>query len=84
MDFLGIPFNNHHSPSNKIIIFRMNKTNNSFLTISDLWRMCVARWRWFAVSILICLLFVYPPRGFELRRDVQGGDELQGRFGELA
>lgn len=35
----------------------MNKTNNSFLTISDLWRMCVARWRWFAVSILICLLF---------------------------
>lgn len=35
----------------------MNKNIESFITIVDLWRMCVARWRWFAVSILICMLF---------------------------
>ncbi|MBR4897876.1 MAG: chromosome partitioning protein ParA [Prevotella sp.] len=35
----------------------MNKNTESFITIVDLWRMCVARWRWFAVSILICMLF---------------------------
>ncbi len=34
-----------------------NKTSESFLTISDLWHLCVARWRWFVVSIVICLLF---------------------------
>ena len=26
-----------------------------FLTIADLWHLCVARWRWFVVSICICL-----------------------------
>ena len=35
----------------------MNKTNDSFLTIADLWLLCVARWRWFVFSTLICLLF---------------------------
>lgn len=36
------------------------KTNNSsdnFLTITDLWHLCLARWRWFVLSIAICLLF---------------------------
>lgn len=34
----------------------MNKTTERFLTISDLWHLCVARWRWFVVSVLLCLL----------------------------
>lgn len=35
----------------------MDKNSQSFITIVDLWRMCVARWRWFVASLLICLLF---------------------------
>ena len=34
----------------------MNKTKDSFLTIADLWHLCAARWRWFAASVLLCLL----------------------------
>ena len=34
----------------------MNKTNESFLTIADLWHLCVAHWRWFVASVLFCLL----------------------------
>ena len=34
----------------------MNKANDSFLTISDLWNLCVARWRWFVASIMVCLV----------------------------
>ena len=33
----------------------MNKTTESFLTIADLWHLCVARWRWFVASVLFCL-----------------------------
>lgn len=33
----------------------MDKTNDSFLTIADLWLLCVARWRWFVFSTMICL-----------------------------
>lgn len=32
------------------------RKNESFLTIADLWHLCVARWRWFAASVLFCLL----------------------------
>ena len=35
----------------------MNKSNDSFLSIGDLFRLCVVRWRWFVVSVLVCLLF---------------------------
>lgn len=35
----------------------MSKSNDNFLTISDLWNLCVARWRWFVFSTLICLIF---------------------------
>ena len=34
----------------------MNKSSDSILTISDLWNLCSVRWRWFAVSILFCLI----------------------------
>ena len=34
-----------------------SKNSESFITIVDLWRMCLARWRWFVASLLICLLF---------------------------
>ena len=33
----------------------MDKTTESFLTIADLWHLCVARWRWFVASVLFCL-----------------------------
>ncbi len=36
---------------------KINQANDNFLTISDLLLACVARWRWFAISIGLCLLF---------------------------
>lgn len=32
-----------------------DKKAESFVTISDLWKLCAARWRWFAFSVGICL-----------------------------
>lgn len=29
----------------------------SFISIADLWHLCVARWRWFVVSVFVCLFF---------------------------
>lgn len=34
----------------------MSKNNDSIITISDLWHLCAARWRWFAASIFVSLL----------------------------
>ena len=34
-----------------------NKTSDNFVTITDLLRHCIARWRWFVASIVICFLF---------------------------
>lgn len=34
----------------------MSKTNDNFLTIADLWRLCATRWRWFVVSTVLCFL----------------------------
>lgn len=31
------------------------KNTESFLTIAALWHLCVAQWRWFVASVLICL-----------------------------
>lgn len=31
-----------------------NKNTNTALTISDLWHLCAARWRWFLASVLFC------------------------------
>ncbi|MCR5573856.1 MAG: polysaccharide biosynthesis tyrosine autokinase [Bacteroidaceae bacterium] len=33
----------------------MNKKTDSFLTIADLWHLCVTHWRWFLASVFICL-----------------------------
>ena len=33
-----------------------SKPTDGFVSIADLWHMCVARWRWFAVSVLFCLI----------------------------
>ncbi len=33
----------------------MSKPNDNFLTVSTLWHLCVARWKWFAASVLLCL-----------------------------
>ena len=34
----------------------MNNNADSFVTIADLWRICFTRWRWFAASVLLCLI----------------------------
>ena len=34
----------------------MSKSKDSTISITDLWNLCVARWRWFAVSVSIALL----------------------------
>lgn len=34
-----------------------NKSNEYFVSISDLLHLCIARWRWFVASVLTCLLF---------------------------
>ena len=34
----------------------MNKSVDSFVSIADLWRICITRWRWFAVSVALCLI----------------------------
>ena len=35
----------------------MANQSESFITISDLWRLCAARWRWLVASTLIALFF---------------------------
>ena len=32
-----------------------NQTTESFITISDLYRLCIARWRWFVVVVSVAL-----------------------------
>lgn len=34
----------------------MNKNTESFVSIVDLWNICVAHWRWFVASVLLCLI----------------------------
>ena len=34
-----------------------NKSGENYVTIPDLLRLCITRWRWFAASVVICLLF---------------------------
>ena len=36
---------------------KTNKSDDNFVTITDLLLSCLARWRWFVVSVVICLLF---------------------------
>ena len=33
------------------------KTSDNSLSITDLWYLCITRWRWFVASVAICLLF---------------------------
>lgn len=33
---------------------RRNQTDN-FMTITDLWRLCLTNWRWFVTSLLLCV-----------------------------
>ena len=34
----------------------MNKQSDSFVSIADLWRLCITHWRWFVVSVVLCLI----------------------------
>lgn len=34
----------------------MAKYNENAISIAGLWRMCVARWQWFIVSVVLCLI----------------------------
>ena len=31
------------------------KSSDDFITIPDLWHLCVARWNWFVVSLIVCV-----------------------------
>lgn len=31
------------------------KQTEDFITLSDLWHLCVGHWNWFAISLLLCL-----------------------------
>ena len=31
-----------------------NEQNDDFLRLQDLWGLCLPRWRWFVLSVLIC------------------------------
>ena len=33
------------------------KKAESFMTIADLWHLCIDRWRWFVASVFVCLVF---------------------------
>ena len=33
----------------------MKKNNENFVSIADFWHLCVTKWHWFAVSLLLCL-----------------------------
>lgn len=33
----------------------MNKNFDNFISIADLWHLCVAKWHWFVISLLMCL-----------------------------
>ena len=33
------------------------KKQESFISIIDLWRLCVTHWKWFVVSVIVCLSF---------------------------
>ena len=34
----------------------MKDHSDSFVTIADLWRICISHWRWFVLSVSLCLL----------------------------
>ena len=36
---------------------KKNNVSESFLSVTDLWNLCIARWRWFVASVLVCLAF---------------------------
>lgn len=36
---------------------KTNRTTDNSLSITDLWHLCITRWRWFVASVAICLLF---------------------------
>ena len=33
------------------------KKQESFISVVDLWRLCVTHWKWFVVSVVVCLAF---------------------------
>ena len=34
-----------------------NKKADGFISITDLWRLCLTHWKWFVVSVAVCLFF---------------------------
>jgi capsular exopolysaccharide synthesis family protein len=36
-----------------------SKNTESFMTIADLWNLCIARWRWFVASVLVAILLAF-------------------------
>ena len=60
-----------------------NNTGSTFLSVTDLWNLCIARWRWFAASVLICLFvavcyLMTAPRLYTRHAAVLVREETQG------
>jgi capsular exopolysaccharide synthesis family protein len=34
----------------------MKNSNDNFISIADLWHLCISHWRWYVVSLLLCLI----------------------------
>lgn len=70
----------------------MNKTPDSFLSISELWHLCVARWRWFVASIILCTLvaihlilsapYLYTRKASILVREEALGNNISDSYGK--
>ena len=70
----------------------MDKNAESFITISDLFRLCLARWRWFVVVISVALLgavcylirtpFLYTRKAVVLVREESLGKNTTDKNGD--
>ncbi len=59
------------------------KSTDSFVSISDLWHMCIAHWRWFVASVMVCLMFAMyylatTPKLYTRSATIMIRDEMQG------
>ena len=60
MDFDSIAAHNHNRLDYKIKKMENNKPttrrqSDDFITITDLWHICLAHWNWFVASLIICI-----------------------------
>jgi len=60
------------------------KNNINFVSIGDLWRLCVAKWHWFVISIVLCMAVAvfrvsHTVRTFTSKAAIMVLDEKEGK-----